>query len=85
MISVKEAVEIALRFADEVLGQAKLIDPRLEEVELEEGPTWRVTVSFVREPAKLTEVLAPPGREYKVLTVDAESGEVHSMKIRQPA
>jgi hypothetical protein len=85
MITVKEAVEIGLRFADEVLGPAKLTDPRIEEIELAEDAVWRVTVSFVREPSKLTEVLAPPGREYKVLTIDAETGEVYSMKIRQPA
>lgn len=85
MINVKQAVEIALQFAGEVLGEAKLMDPRLEEVELEEGTTWHVTVSFVRETSPLMQALgASPTREYKVVTIDAQTGEVHSMKIRQP-
>jgi hypothetical protein len=87
MINVKEAVEIGLRFADEFLGQAKLVEPRLEEVELEEfgdRTYWHVTVSFVREPSKLKEVLEPAAREYKVVSIDARTGQVHSMKIRQP-
>lgn len=85
MINVKEAVEIALRFADEVLGRDKLMDPRLEEVEFSaNGQEWLVTLSFIREPSKLGEMLEPMAREYKVLAVGSESGEVQSMKIRQP-
>ena len=85
MISVKEAVEIALRFADEVLAQDKLLDPRLEEIELSEGGDfWHVTVSFVRAPSKLVEMLEANVREYKVFTIDSDSGQVQSMKIRQP-
>jgi hypothetical protein len=86
MISVKEAVEIALRFADDLLGQDKLTDPRLEEVELGDvgdRPYWYVTVSFLREPSKLKELVEPRVREYRVLSVHAVTGEVQAMKIRQ--
>ena len=85
MINVKEAVEIAFRFADEVLSQEKLIDPRLEEVEAPgAGECWYVTVSFLRQTAGFGEMLEPTGREYKVLTIRSEDGQVESMKIRQP-
>ena len=86
MTNVREAVGIAFRFADEVLAQQKLVEPRLEEVEAsQDGELWHVTISFVREPAKLAEMLEPMIREYKVVTVRAQDGQVQSMKIRQPA
>ena len=86
MITVKEAVMAALEFVDDIFADEKLLDPRLEEVELSEDEEfWYVTLSFVRQPTKLVEALkGSHSREYKILTVRSETGMVQSMKIRQP-
>ena len=85
MIDVKQAVKVAGEFVDNLLPNEKLIDARLEEVELSgDEQLWYVTLSFLREPLKVSEALVgvPPTREYKVLTVESNTGNVLSMKIR---
>lgn len=72
---------------------SELFDTRLEEVELsDDGKNWFITVSFIRQlPAmsvaeKISMInsgINPSERDYKLITVDAETGEVRSMKIRQ--
>ena len=85
MIDVKRAVSIAIRFVDEVLAEQKLIDARLEEVELSnDEKLWYVTLSFLREPKGLAEAIQPT-REYKTVTIQSADGKVQSMKIREPA
>jgi len=84
-MDVKQAVSIATRFVDEVLSEQKLIDARLEEVELsDDQKLWYVTVSFLREPKGVAEALRPT-REYKTVTIQSADGKVQSMKIREPA
>jgi hypothetical protein len=87
MITVKEAVKIACEFLIEVLEDEQVKEIRLEEVELaEDGRFWEVTLSFVARATPLAEELGIfCGREYKVVTVWAEDGNVRSMKIRQLA
>lgn len=91
MIDVKQAIRAAADFVAETLSDEKLLDVRLEEVELTENEeTWFITLSFLRR-QKATTGLAeacsePVGRmerEYKILAVDSERGRVRSMKIRQ--
>ena len=92
MIDVKEAVKKALDYVSSVIPVEALIDPRLEEVELSENEkTWLITISFIRvTPSKYLHSLASAmqevtqsDREYKLVSVDADTGKPLSMKIRQ--
>ncbi|HKP76251.1 MAG TPA: hypothetical protein VJT67_12055 [Longimicrobiaceae bacterium] len=89
MVDVKQAVKSAESYARELFGDQELSHLRLEEVEFSElEALWKVTLGWV-EPA-----VAKPGlvfsngsiqrlpRVYKVFEVDAETGKVRSMKIR---
>lgn len=88
MIDVKQAVKSAETYARELYDKQDLRHLRLEEVELsDDGRQWKITLGWV-EPA-----VAKPGlmingavqklpRVYKLFEVDAETGAVSSMKIR---
>lgn len=94
MIEVREAVEAAEQFARDAFGEDELKYLRLEEIELDEvGEEWKVTLGWVtpedlsRFQARkgLAVITGPPGklpRTYKLFRVNAETGEVKSMKIR---
>ena len=84
MIQVKEAVANAFNFLRDIYGGESLHDIRLEEVEQsEDGKSWRITLSFLRDLSPLATALGKFSREYKVFSVDAATGAVQSMKIRQ--
>jgi hypothetical protein len=92
MIDVKEAVKKALDYVSSVIPAEALIDPRLEEVELSENEkTWLITISFIRVTPKqylhslasAMQEVTQSDREYKLVTIDAETGKPLSMKIRQ--
>lgn len=86
MLEVKEAVKVATDYIQALFAERQIPELRLEEVELSEDKKhWEVTLSFVvREPtAYLSLGDAARSREYKVFKVDAESGQVQSMKIRK--
>jgi hypothetical protein len=98
MISVRDAVDAALRYVKDLYGPA-VKDTLLEEVEATDDKRyWLVTVGFnVREtePATpLQQVMAEargvPVREskrltrkYKTIRIDAQSGAVESMKVKE--
>lgn len=83
-VDVKTAVKAAMDYFAELYG-SPFADLALEEVEkvLKGGYKWLVTLGFY--PARrnlsgsLTVVPSVP-RQFKVLTVNAETGEVESMK-----
>lgn len=93
MISAKEAVARAAEYMREMYAnEAK--DLRVEEIELTgDGETWLVTMGFweflpVPPPVNALAALSQienrkVRRTYKQLAIQAESGEVLSMKIRQ--
>jgi 23S rRNA G2445 N2-methylase RlmL len=87
MISVKDAVARAAEFAAGVLDEPRRNDLRLEEVERRD-PHWLITLSMPSTSFNLGSLLhgasAQP-RGYKTFTVDADTGEVLSMKIRELA
>ncbi|MEG4969803.1 hypothetical protein QUB11_24630 [Microcoleus sp. B6-A1] len=65
-------------------------DLRLEEAELSEDKKhWFITLGFIRPVDKTSNPIADLmairnyEREYKVFKIDATTGEVHSMKIRE--
>ena len=93
MIEIKEAVAAAKEFAKEVFDEGELRNLRLEEVEFNEaGKVWRITLgwleSSIQQNPLLAGMLSNPSalpRVYKTFVVDADSGQVQSMKIRETA
>jgi len=88
MIEVKRSVAEALHFLQEMLEGEGLTDVRLEEVELsDDGSLWHITLSFLRRPPQsdLVSALGLPQREYKMITMSSDTGEMRSMKITAPA
>ncbi|MEZ0543118.1 hypothetical protein [Fibrella arboris] len=87
MLSVKDAAKSALSFYKDIYPD---IDGELvEEVELDEQKAhWLITLSFPVENNQglsgLAASFAPKTiRQYKIFKIDAQSGEVESMRIRQ--
>jgi hypothetical protein len=83
MIPVQEAVKKAVAFAREVLEANRTGDILLEEVEpatFGGKEAWEITLSL--PDPRLSFVLGAQ-RQYKTFTVDGETGQVLSMKIRQ--
>lgn len=92
MIEVKEAIQKAFMFVRDVFGPDDFGDPRLEEVEhREDGYVWLVTVSFTRRPIVLNPSAAAKEaaellverrvREYRVVQVNDETGDVTAVKF----
>jgi len=96
MIDVKQAVKAATTFARELFDGEELRHLRVEEVELsDDRRLWNITLGWV-EPAvrtKAAPLIPAYGQEdiqklprvYKTFDVDAESGAVQSMKMREVA
>lgn len=92
MLTVKEAVQAAENWVRDLYPETEIRHLRLEEVEFSDDAHWRITLGWT-EPAvrqnSLTAALQPDvyalPRVYKTLEVDAESGAVKSMKIREVA
>ena len=94
-IDVKQAVRTATAFVRDIY--AEQVQPvnnlRLEEVELsDDGRLWLVTLGFDRPIeqatgayADISAALAFPQtvRDYKIIKVDADTGNVQSMIIRE--
>jgi hypothetical protein len=85
-ISVKLAVEKAMGYVRDLYQGERLRDLLLEEVELSEKQNqWLVSVGFSlpkEEPVAIISPSRPLARHYKVVRIDAETGEPLSMKIR---
>lgn len=93
MLSVKEAVQAAHQWVGELYPPGELRHLRLEEVRLSENERfWEITLGWV-EPAirentfaaSLSSDVRVLPRVYKTLDVDAETGEVKAMRIREVA
>lgn len=92
MIDVKQAVAAARAFLTGIYAPRPLEDIELEEVELsEDGRRWLVTLSFLQlDPlpggpaiSVATAILSrTKSRTYKLIQVDAITGDAVSMKIR---
>jgi hypothetical protein len=92
MINVKEAVAKAVQYVLDIFACDTISDIRLEEVEFSDFERlWLITLSLVRKPKDTGLVsenllnLQPSERVYKILAIDANNGEIKSMKIRQLA
>ncbi len=94
MIDVKNAVHAAIQYCGELFGGDILNRFQLEEVELSDDEKhWFITVGYDdrgtpqdEAATRIAHGLLPraPERKYKVVDVDAETGKVKKVKIRQP-
>lgn len=97
-IDVRTAVNNAivyLKSIQDLIGNAatEIEDLRLEEIELsEDKKSWLITLGFdipVKNRSPIEAIMASPiaspkyQREYRLFQVNAETGEVESMKIRK--
>jgi len=80
MVTIKQAAAAGYQYLSELLGLSPQTDVRLEEVE-STSTEWLVTLSIPNRDVHLKPFRTP--REFKILAVDKESGEVTSMKIRE--
>ncbi len=90
MINVKEAIVKAMEYFDLIYDDKEYSNLQLEEVELsDDSKYWLITLGYhVPLPAKSSAVARALGsaiynREYKILKVRSDTGDVISMKIRQ--
>ena len=85
MIPVKDAVARAVQFAKNTLEPSRTSELLLEEVEpstVGGQEVWLITLSMPRVSAFGQSLSA---REFKTFTLDGETGQVLSMKIREVA
>jgi hypothetical protein len=91
MIDVQQAVKSAERYARSLYPEAELRHLRLEEVRRsDDGRQWDITLGWVEPHAggnwiAFTATVQRVPRIYKLFEVDAETGEVRAMKIRDVA
>lgn len=90
MIDVKKAVASAVKYIKELYPQKNLRDLRLEEVERSDDEQyWLVTLGFSvpvsSDGSAVAQALGGTRyeRAYKLFKVNAQTGEVRSMKIRK--
>lgn len=86
MIDMKQAAQIARQSAADILG---ITDANLEEIAREsyqDRDVWSITLSFPRDPKSVayTESLLGKGLyQYKRFLIDAETGELRAMFVRE--
>ncbi len=92
MIDVKDAVQRAMQYLEEMYDTRSFRDVLLEEVDRSEDDRfWNVTIGFTRpqEPTSAGPMAILVGqqeefrREYRVFQIDAEKGALHSMRSRK--
>lgn len=90
MIDVKQAVQISRNYLSELYQSDEIRDLSLEEVELtEDNRFWLVTLTFTQQmmqPLNPIEAMTGPkyARFLKEIRIDAETGQVRSMKNKKP-
>lgn len=89
MIDVTQAIESAHRYVRKLYSESDLRELRLEEVELSEDDTrWNITLGWLESTVRGIDILISTDkrrlpRVYKLFEVDAKTGEVTAMKIRE--
>jgi hypothetical protein len=81
MINVKSAVRAAIEYLQQFQEFIPANAIRLEETEYDDTGYWLITLS-TEDPNPLLPNFAAGRRNYKIFRIDAESGEVKSMKVR---
>ena len=83
-MDVKEAVQVAKEYVDELFGDERIVNVGLEEVDLDQLGHWTVTIGFSRPwDRNIGPILAGhTPRSYKVVRVRDRDGKVLSVKDR---
>lgn len=81
MLSVKDAAARAVESFKEFYGTEQFKNVMLEEVEMDDN-IWYITLGFDM-PSALTQYGGKAPRGFKVFRINASTGEVLSMKIRE--
>ncbi len=82
MIDVKQAVDIASQYLISLFADKNPSNIQLEEVELSEDEKhWFITLSFT----EMVLFIVQPRKSYKLFKINADTGQVQSMKIREVA
>ena len=82
MIDAREATRISREYFDAMYDGTSMGEVLLEEIELvEDGKFWLITYGFDRNPTSGTSSIGPGDRKHKAVKLDAESGQMISMKI----
>ena len=84
MINAQHAAQVAIDCVKQLTPDATGV--LVDEIEpAEDGATWNVTIGFQLPPDGVHSIESITGgrKEYRVFTIDAESGEVRSMKGRR--
>ena len=92
MVNVKDAVAKAMDYLKDMYQLEQFKDVLLEEVDIsEDNKYWNVTIGFTRRQestsggpmATLIGQSTEYKREFKVFQIDAESGDLRSMRSRK--
>ena len=78
-INAKDAAKIAANYYMDLSNER--VDLSIEEIEFDENGFWLITLGL-HDPYKMGSFGAKPV-SYKIFRINAESGEVISMKIRE--
>jgi Peptidase propeptide and YPEB domain len=84
MIDVKQAVQIAKAKAAEMLDQSSTNLEEIERDSYKDRDVWSITLSVPRTQISSIAQLADPV-QYKRFLIDAETGELLAMKLREVA
>jgi hypothetical protein len=80
MITAKQAASQATKYLSELVSL--ISQPQIEEVELSNDRlTWYITLSYIAQEHQPYAILGH-SKSFKIFTIDAESGDIRSMKIR---
>ena len=84
MIDVKQAVQIAKAKAEEMLDEHALDLEEIERESYKDRDVWSITLSLPRKHLNRFAQLAAPVK-YTVFLIDADTGELVAMKLRDVA
>ena len=83
-MDVKQAVEVARKYVEDLFAEEQIVNVALEEIDAEEEGFWRITIGFSRPlNANFNRLLsAERSRTYKVVLVRDSDGQILSVKNR---
>ncbi len=83
-MNVKQAVEVARKYVEDLFAEEQIMNVALEEIDAEEEGFWRITIGFSRPlNTNFSSLLGvEKSRTYKVVLVRDSDGQILSVKNR---